>query len=203
MFPELSLTGYVLDADPIAVDDPVLAPLVAVATAAGAIVVAGAPVADPGGGRAIGMLAIAPGGVSVCARKQWLGGDEPAWFAASDGPATIEVGGRRAGLGICRDTGVAAHVEAVAARRVDLYAAGLVHAPDELGEQDRRGRSIAARLGVPVAFASAAGPVRPAYPATAGTSTIWRADGTVAARAGRSAGEVAAAFVDLPPPDRR
>jgi predicted amidohydrolase len=86
-------------------------------------------------------------------------------------------------------------VEDVAALGVDLYVAGLVHAPDELDEQDARGRRIAAATGAHVGFASFAGPTGEGYDATAGSSTIWSPDGEVLARAGVRPGEPAVATV--------
>jgi predicted amidohydrolase len=95
----------------------------------------------------------------------------------------VTVDGWRVGLGICKDTGVAAHTDGTAALGVDVYVAGLVHAPDELAEQDARGLRIAAACDAYVAFASAAGPAGGGYDATAGTSTIWSPAGDVLARA--------------------
>jgi predicted amidohydrolase len=183
IFPELSLTGYTLDAPPVDLADPVLGPLVDACGAAGSMALVGAPVAEGDGRRSIAALAVTARGAVVAYRKTCLGGAEPAWFVPGPGPRVWEVDGWRLGLGICKDTGVASHVDATAALGIDLYVAGLVHGPDELVEQDLRGVRIAARVGVPVAFASAAGPAGPDYGATAGHSTIWSERGTVLGRA--------------------
>ena len=127
-------------------------------------------------------------------RKRWLGGDEIGRFEPGDPPTAIEVDGLRVGLGICRDTGVDEHVEGVAALGLDLYVAGVCHLPEELAEQDRRGERIARACGAPVALASFAGPTGWGYGQTAGTSTIWAADGSVVARAGADPGDFARAF---------
>jgi predicted amidohydrolase len=88
---------------------------------------------------------------------------------------------------------VAEHTTGTAALGVDLYAAGLVHQPEELEEQDARGERIAAACSSYVAFASFAGATGGGYDATAGESTIWSPDGRMIARAGAAAGEIARA----------
>ncbi|MCM0676825.1 carbon-nitrogen hydrolase family protein, partial [Micromonospora phytophila] len=69
VFPELSLTGYELDAPAVDVDDPRLAALVAACAATGTLALAGAPVA----GEHIATLAVDGGGARVAYRKMWLG----------------------------------------------------------------------------------------------------------------------------------
>lgn len=188
VFPELSLTGYLVAADPVAPGDPVLAPLVGACRETGTLALVGAPVADGAERRSIAVLGVSGDGAGVVYRKTFLGGDEPAHHSPGPGPAAIEVDRWRVGLGVCRDTGVAEHVHGTAALGVDVYAAGLVHAPDELGEQDARGLRIAAVTGAHVVLASAAGPVGGPYRETAGTSTVWAPDGSVLARAGAAPG---------------
>jgi len=195
VFPELSLTGYELDAAPVFPGDPALRPIVEACAAAGSVALAGAPVEEDGR-RFIAALHIDAAGVAVAYRKAHPGGDEVGRFAPGDGPDVIEVDGRRLGLGICRDTGIESHTAATARLGVDVYVAGLVHRPEELGEQDARGRRIAAACGASVAFASFAGPTGGGYAATAGTSTIWSPDGEVVARAGSAPGEVVRARVE-------
>lgn len=195
VFPELSLTGYDLDADPVAPTDGALRPIVEACAETGAVALAGAPV-EEGGRRFIAALLVDGTGASVAYRKSHLGGAEPQRFSPGDGAAAITVDGRRIGLGICKDTGSDEHTAATARLGVDLYAAGLVHAPEELDEQDARGRRIAAACGSYVAFASFAGPTRGGYDATAGESTIFSPDGRVVARAGRAPGDVARAGLD-------
>lgn len=195
VFPELSLTGYELDAAPVSPDDPALRPIVAACVAAGSVALLGAPVQE-GRRRFVAMLRIDGVGVAVAYRKAHPGGDEVGRFAPGEGPAMIEVAGRRLGLGICRDTGIESHTAATARLGVDVYVAGLVHRPEELPEQDARGRRIAAACGAAVAFASFAGPTGGEYAATAGTSTIWSPDGVVLARAGGAPGELVRARLD-------
>lgn len=196
VFPELSLTGYELAAPSVRPDDPRLAPLIDACAALNAVALVGAPVDGPDGpdGRpTIATVIVDGGGAAVAYRKQWLGGAEPARFAAGDGPAVIEVDGWRLGLGICKDLGVPRHAADTAAVGMDAYVAGTVHAVAEVDEQDARARRVAADHGVWVAVASFAGPTGGGYDQTAGGSAIWSPDGAVVARAGPEAGGVAAA----------
>ncbi|MFC3687966.1 carbon-nitrogen hydrolase family protein [Aquipuribacter hungaricus] len=188
VFPELSLTGYELAADPVALDDAALAPLVAACAETGSSALVGAPVAHGHGGRAIAMLAVDGDGVRVAYRKTWLGGDEESVFTAGDGPTVLEVDGWRLGLGICKDTGAAQHTAATAALGVDAYVAGLVHRPEDLAEQEARAVVIARACRAAVVFASFAGPTGGGFTETAGSSAVWSPDGVAVARAGREVG---------------
>ena len=190
VFPEMSLTGYELDAPDVDLGSPDLEPLVRACAETGTLALAGAPVA----GRYIATLAVDADGTRVAYRKRWVHGDEVGRFEPGDPPTAIEVDGLRVGLGICRDTGVDEHVEGVAGLGLDLYVAGVVHLPSELGEQDRRGERIARACRAPVALASFAGPTGGGYGQTAGTSTIWTEGGSIAARAGAEPGDFARAF---------
>lgn len=195
VFPELSLTGYALDAEPVDPRDDLLAPIVEACAETGTVAFVGAPVVGDDARTFVGMLQASGDGVEVAYRKTFLGGDELTRFAAGDGPAAVEVDGWRIGLGICKDTGVEQHVADTAALGVDLYLAGLVHRPDELDEQERRGVRIARACDAHVAFASCAGPTGPDYMETAGVSTVWAPDGTALARAGAEPGSLAVATI--------
>ena len=196
VFPELSLTGYELDAAPVDVGDPALAPLTGACAATGSVALAGAPVADEQGRAYIAMLRIDGTGVRVAYRKSWLGGAEPARFTAGAGPVVLDLDGWRLGLGICKDTGVFQHVAAIAALGVDGYVAGLVHRPEELAEQEARAVVIARACRAPVVFASFAGPTGDVFDETAGCSAVWSPDGRAVARAGTEPGELARATLD-------
>ncbi|MEN3281431.1 MAG: hypothetical protein V7607_2571 [Solirubrobacteraceae bacterium] len=189
VFPELSLTGYELDATPVALDDPALRPLIAACTAADAIALVGAPI-DEGGRRSIATLQVDANGARVAYRKSHLGGDEPAHFAPGDGPTALNIDGWRVGVGICKDTGVDAHIDGVARLGIDVYVAGLVHRPEELDEQDARGQRIARTSDATVVFASFAGATGGGFDRTAGTSTAWAPDGTQLARASAEPGDL-------------
>ena len=193
VFPELSLTGYELDAPVIGVGDPRLAPIVEACAETGSTALVGAPIAGDAGRAHIAMLAIDGSGASVAYRKLWLGGDEPDRFTPGDGPAVLEVDGWRLGLAICKDTGVPQHASDTAALGIDVYVAGTCESEDDAARQDERARRIATDHGVWVAMASFAGPTGGGYARTAGRSGIWTSDGVVVTQAGPETGEIARA----------
>jgi len=195
VFPELSLTGYEMDAPTLELDDPRLAPIVEACRETGSIALAGAPVADHDGAAHIAMLAIDGAGAAVVYRKVWVSDEEAGRFAPGPAPAVLGVDGWRLGLAICRDTGIARHVADTAALGIDAYVAGTLMFDRETGVQDERGRRVAAAYGIWVAFASFAGPTGAGYEHTAGSSGIWAPDGSVVARAGPAAGEVVRATI--------
>jgi predicted amidohydrolase len=192
VFPEMSLTGYELDAPVLDPADPRLGPLVHACAITGTTVLAGAPVEGP----YIGMLVVDGAGARVAYRKVHPGGDEPRRFRAGPCPAVLEVAGWRLGLAICRDTGIASHAAATAALGIDVYVAGLVDHPHEDVIQEERAQRVAAEQGVWVAFASFAGPTGGGYAKTAGRSGIWSPAGTVLDRAGREPGGLAVATLE-------
>jgi len=189
VFPELSLTGYELDADAVAVDDVRLAPIMDACAATGSLALVGAPVVE-GEWAFIAMLRVDAAGVQVAYRKSWLGGSEPARFTPRREPAVLEVDGWRLGLGICKDTGAAQHVAGTAALGIDVYLAGLVHRPEELPEQEARAVVIARTCRAFVVFASFAGPTGDGFNETAGSSAIWSPDGLTVVRAGPEVGGI-------------
>jgi len=193
IFPELSITGYELDAEPVDPGDPHLEPLVAACAEAGSLALFGAPAAGAAGRPHIAMLAADGSGVSVAYRKMWLGGAEPERFAPGEAPATLEVAGWRLGLAICKDTGVPEHAAATAALGIDAYVAGMLEAAADAPVLDERARRVAAEHGVPVAIASFAGSTGGEYDRAAGRSGIWGPDGAAIARAGPEPGELARA----------
>ncbi|MFI7518512.1 carbon-nitrogen hydrolase family protein [Micromonospora globbae] len=195
VFPELSLTGYELDAPVVATDDERLAPVVAVCADTGALALVGAPVAGAGDRRHIGVLAVDGAAARVAYRKMWLGGAEPAHFAPGPEPAVVEVDGWRLGLAVCKDTGVPRHAADTAALGIDAYVAGAVDRPEEAGVQDERARRIAADHGVWVGIASFAGATGGGYARTAGRSRIWSPQGRVVVAAGPEPGAVARAVL--------
>jgi predicted amidohydrolase len=188
VFPELSLTGYDMDAPLLAPDDPRLQPLIQACAATDTIALAGAPVAGPH----IATLLIDGDGARVAYRKVNPHHTESR-FSPGAGPEVIEVDGWRLGLGICRDTGVEEHAAATAALGMDAYVAGVVDEPAADVVLAERAQRISRTYGVWVAISSCAGASGPDYPETAGRSGIWAPDGSVAARAGRAVNEIARA----------
>ncbi len=192
VFPELSLTGYRLDAAPVSPHAAAVGTLVAACAQTGSVALVGAPV-DEGESTHIAILLVDGEGARVVYRKSFLGAEEGRRFSPGPGPVAIDVDGWRVGLGICKDTGVAEHVAGSAALGIDLYAAGLVHHHDELAVQEVRAIGIARTCRAHVAFASCAGATGEGYDRTAGVSSIWSPDGSPVARAGREPGELARA----------
>lgn len=192
VFPELSLTGYAMDAPPVDPRDPVLHPLVAACRETGSTALAGAPVAVRGG-TAIGVLGIDASGARPVYEKMSLGGPEVRHFVPGTCPGVVAVDGWRVGLGVCKDTRITGHLEATAALGIDLYAAGVVHLPGELHELDVRAGRIARDFGVPVVLAGFAGPMGGGFAETSGGSGVWDATGALLARCGPEPGEVVTA----------
>jgi len=195
VFPELSLTGYELDAEVVSPDDEQLGAIVAACAEMESVALVGAPVQGEAGMVHIGMLRGSSAGVEIVYRKSHLGGDEPARFAPGDGSVAIDLDGWRVGLGICKDTGVEQHITDAAALELDLYVAGLVHRPEELAMQEDRGLGIACACRAYVAFASFAGPTGGGFDQTAGGSSIWAPDGRPLGRAGVEPGDFTRALL--------
>ncbi|WP_341715570.1 carbon-nitrogen hydrolase family protein [Micromonospora sp. FIMYZ51] len=185
LFPELSLTGYELDAAPVDPADPRLAPLVEACARTGTVALVGAPVA----GDHIATLAVEGVGARVAYRKMWLGAPEASRFTPGREPAVLEVDGWRLGLAICKDTGVVAHAAQTCALGVDIYAAAILHHAVEAELSDERALRVVATHRVVAAVASFAGSTGGGYAEAAGQSTIWGADGRLLARAGSAPGE--------------
>jgi len=190
VFPELSLTGYELDAPAISVDHPRLAPIVEACAEVGAVALVGAPVPGEAGLPHIAMLAIDGAGASVAYRKMWLGGSEPNRFTAGSEPAVLDVDGWRLGLAICKDTGIAQHAADTAALGIDAYVAGILESADDAAIPDERARRVASDYRVWVAMASFAGSTGGGYAPAAGRSGIWTSEGVVAGQAGPETGVI-------------
>lgn len=191
VFPELSLTGYELDAPTITPEDARLGPLVAACSAAGSVALVGAPVQGEAGRVHIAMLAVGGAGARVVYHKLWLGAAEVGRFTPGGKPAALEVDGWRLGLAICKDTGVAQHAADTAALGIHAYVAGVAeHAHDAAVLTERAGR-VARDHQVWVALASFAGPTGSGYTHTAGRSGIWAPGGALVTQAGPEPGGIA------------
>lgn len=193
VFPELSLTGYELDAPAIAADDPRLAPIVEACAERGSLALIGAPVNGGGETSHIAMLAIDGAGGRVAYRKMWLHGVEHDRFSPGSAPAAVEVDGWRLGLAICKDTGIPEHASDTAALGIDAYVAGVLDSADDAAVLDERARRIAGDHGIWVVAASFAGSTGGGFDRAAGRSGIWGSDGSAIARAGVETGAVARA----------
>jgi len=195
VFPELSLTGYEMDAPAITAADPRLARIVEACAEAGSVALAGAPVPGEEGQSHIAMLAIDGTGATVAYRKMWLGEAESGRFSPGGEPAVLAVDGWRLGLAICKDTGVPQHASDTAALGIDGYLAGVLESADEAARQEERARRVATGHQVWVAVASFAGSAGGGYAEAAGRSGIWASDGAVIAQAGPETGAIARATV--------
>src|SRR5450755_4757316 len=76
VFPELSLTGYELDAPAITVEDPRLAPMVEACGETGSVALVGAPVQGEAGRSHIAMLAVDGTGATLAYCKLWVDSTE-------------------------------------------------------------------------------------------------------------------------------
>lgn len=202
VFPEMSLTGYELDAETVAADDARLGPIIAACARTGTLALVGAPVPGPH----IGILAVDGTGARVAYGKVHLHSTEAHRFRPGR-HAVIEVDGRRLGLAVCRDTGFPEHARETAALGaakgpgpasgpgIDGYVAGVVHDGHEAGVHAERARRVAAELGVWVATAAFAGPTGGGFARTSGRSGIWSADGGLLAEAGETPGDFARAVL--------
>ncbi len=191
VFPELSLTGYELDAEGVTVEDPQLAPIVEACAEVGSLALVGAPV-DGGAGRShIAMLAIEATGGTVAYHKMCLGTAESDRFAPGSKPAVLEIDGWRLGLAICKDTGSPQHASDTAALGIDAYVAGVLECAQEAALQAERVRRVATGHQVWVAVASFAGSTGGGFAQAAGRSAIWASDGLVIAQAGPEPGAIA------------
>jgi predicted amidohydrolase len=195
VFPELSLTGYEMDAPDIDPDDARLRPIIEACTETGSVALVGAPVSGADGRSCNAMLAISGDGAAVAYRKLWVDASEAGRFSPGDAPAELEVDDWRLGLAICKDTGIAQHASDTAALGIDAYIAGTLMFDYETALQDERARRIATKHGVWVAFASFAGPTGGGYERTAGCSGIWGPDGLVIAQVGPETGAIARATI--------
>jgi predicted amidohydrolase len=193
VFPELSVTGYELDAPAMGTDDPRLAPIVEACAETGSVALVGAPVQGVAGRSHIAMLAVDGAGVTVAYRKMWLSTTEAERFAPGGEPAALDVDGWRLGLAICKDTGIPRHAADTAALGIDAYVAGNLEFADETYILEERARRIAADHGVWVAMASFAGSTGGGYAQAAGCSGIWTSGGVTVARTGPETGAIASA----------
>ena len=195
VFPELSLTGYELDAEAVSTADPRLNPIVDACRTAGSVALVGAPIEDDSGRLYIATLLVDGTEVRVAYRKIWLGAAEGGRFTAGPAPVVVELGGWRIGLAICKDTGVPDHASATAALGFDLYVAAVLESHEDADVQAARARRVATDHGAWVVVASFAGRAGGGYDRGAGCSGIWRPDGSVAAQVGPDVGELARAVI--------
>lgn len=193
VFPEMSLTGYELDAPAITAEDPRLAPIVAACAEAGSVALVGAPVHGDGDRVHIATLAVDGGGVTMAYHKIWLAATESVRFTPGGKPAVLEVDGWSLGLAICKDTGHPEHAADTAALGMDVYVASILETPDRAAVQHERTQRVITDHGVWVALASFAGSTGGGFTHALGRSGIWSPDGTVIVQVGPEVGAIARA----------
>jgi len=199
VFPELSLTGYELDAPPITAEDPRLAPIVEACAETGSLALVGAPVQGEAGRSHIGIVAVSGSGATVAYHKIWLGTAEAERFSPGSKPAALDIDGWRLGLAICKDTGIRQHASDTAALGIDVYVAGVLEVVEEAARQDERARRVATDHQLWVAVASFAGSTGGGYSQAAGRSAIWGPDGVLVIHAGPETGAIARATLTRHP----
>ena len=191
VFPELSLTGYAMDATPVTEDDSELHPLVDACDQAGSVALVGAPtLGGAPGARRISILRVDADGVSIVYGKLNLGGDEAHHYEPGSAPAVIEVDDWRLGLAICKDNGHPEHAAQTAGLGIDAYVAGVCELEEDRTVQPARAARIAADHRCWVVYASFAGPTGGGFGSTAGRSAVSDPEGVVRLRLGRDVGQV-------------
>jgi predicted amidohydrolase len=193
LFPELSLTGYELDAPAITAEDPRLVPIIVACAETGSFALVGAPVHGEAGRSHIAILAVSGSGATVAYHKIWLGTAESERFSPGSQPAVLEIDGWRLGLAICKDTGIRQHASDTAALGIDAYVAGVLESAEDATLQEERARRVATDHQVWVAVASFAGSTGGGYAQAAGRSAIWGPDGLLVTQAGPETGAIARA----------
>lgn len=195
VFPELSLTGYRLDTEPIDEADRRLNMIVRACAETGTEALVGAPTRGVSGHEYIATLAIDGDGAVVAYRKMNLTDAESKRFTPGTRPVVWQVDGRRLGLAVCRDVGIPGHAEAVIALGVDAYVAGTVMSAPAEQRQSERAARIAAEHNVFVAVASFAGKAGDGFEDAAGRSGIWAPGGSVVFQTGPEPGAIALATI--------
>ncbi|MFI8566058.1 carbon-nitrogen hydrolase family protein [Rhodococcus sp. NPDC078407] len=196
VFPEMSLTGYSMDAPVVHSNDPAFDVIAEACRDTHTVALVGAAVRCESR-RAIGVIAVDGSGAQVAYRRMSLGGAEVDAYVAGCTPGVVTVDGWRVGLGVCKDTRISEHLDATADAGIDIYAAGLLHRPEELSAFDDRAVAIVERFGVAVVFAGFAGATGGGFPVTSGGSAIWNRRGQCLQRAGDQTGDYAAAELRL------
>jgi predicted amidohydrolase len=188
VFPELSLTGYELDAiasDPrcrIGKDDPRLEPLRQACRDGGIHALVGVAL-EEGGQLLLATLVFGPSGDTVDHyAKQHLHGHELDLFTPGTRHVVLDIGGCRLGLAICYDAAVPRHARELSQAGAEVY---VVSALFGVGSEDRLREQVAraAGLGMWVALSQYSGTTGPFE--TFGGSGVWRPDGVAVAELGK------------------
>lgn len=196
LFPELSLTGYHLDLTEeewFTLADDRLEGLRRIASAAGAVVVVGAPVLHEGR-RSLASIVLGAGKDRLAA-KMHLHGAEADTFDAGKEVLIVNVDDIPVGFAICLDTAFPSHAKLVRDTGADVYAASVIYTEGEECQQGTRMATRALDNGMPVVCANYGG--FPCGSRSAGGSGIWGATGDQIACAKGRDEELVVALVPL------
>ncbi len=182
LFPEMSLTGYVLEtvaAQAIAPGDPKLEPLQKLAVYRGITIIAGAPVQNENSLH-IGSFIFQPDGQTTFYTKQFLHGRESDFFTGSNAHNPLLLTGKqRIANAICADITHAEHPEAAQLLKPTIYAASIFYTPGGIGEAYEQLAHYARTYRMHVLMANYCG-ASYTYEA-AGRSACWNAEGELIA----------------------
>lgn len=183
VFPELSLTGYELDASLVMTeDDARLAPIREACREHRVHAVVGAPLSTQDGAL-VATFVIGPTGDTLGHYgKRHLHGAEDEYFVAGGHHLLLEVDDWRLGFAICYDAAVPEHAIAVREGGADVYVVSALYGE---GSEDRITHQMtsAAKHGMWVVLAQFAGHTG-GYD-TCGGSGVWRPGGDVEVRVGK------------------
>ena len=159
VFPELSLTNYDPDiamATAIAPQDSRLQVFQEVADSTGLTIAVGVPTKSlekP----LISMIICLPNQARRVINKQYLHGDERAFFSPADEAPGLHDMATRIGLAICYEMSVDAHIEAALSSGIDLYLASVAKTRDGMVKAEKALSTKAKRYQVPILVVSCVG----------------------------------------------
>lgn len=157
VFPEMSLTGYFMDAPVLDMEGEQLQPLVSACAETGTTALVCAPI-HQGNKDYIGVVAISDDGPMVVGAKTCLVEHEKSRFAAGSGPYTIELHGVTVAVTVCLDNWTDNFIRDLVALDCDVVCSS---AFDFAGEEDdfhRHFSDIARKVDCPLAIARLVGP---------------------------------------------
>jgi predicted amidohydrolase len=178
LFPEMSLTGYLLAAaqqHAVTPDDLRLEPLRQQARDANMVIVAGAPV-DLDGQLYIGALALLPDGTVEVYTKHHLHEGEDQYFAPGRHNPALTIGQQPIALAICADIDHPEHAAAAALAGAAVYLPGIFFSPNGIASGHQSLQQYAEQHAMPVLMSNYGGPSHYNWPA-AGQSAFWNNKG--------------------------
>ena len=179
VFPELSLTGYELDAAAqlaIKLDDPRLVSLRKMAQNYAMTAVIGMPVRLVGGPEIlIGALIFHPDGTQTLYSKQHLHPGEESVITAGTGGETLAIDNRAIALAICADAMQSSHRANACKAGADIYAAGVLISPASYADESQQLADYAKKDRMVLLLANHGGAT--GRWECAGRSAIWSSSG--------------------------